>query len=389
MADTTVKFLHSAMTGAPVLSGSAGALLAVLDACLINGFGSGSVDSLVIAGGVATVTRSAGHPMEVGAVSLIAGATVSGGSVNGEQKVLSVTTTTYTFAATGLADQTATGSITHKLAAAGWSKPFSSTNLAAYKSSDGSATGAVLRLDDSGTTVARVTGFESMSDINTGIGAFPTASQVSGGGYWPKSATADATARPWIFFGDGKLFYLAVQYTASSTANALTAAFGDPLPVKSPDAYCALLSCAEASPVGTAAGSRNASELDYGDAGSTPGTLFMPRSYAALGSAVSLRKAFPMIAGSGGQRSGNIGSGLPYPNYADGGLYVGEHYLLESPSLVLRAKTPGLYMSLQTIGSGVFANRDSVTSVVGLSGRTLKALNTSGVLFVDTTGPWR
>jgi len=48
-ADTTVKVFHSGMTGAPSLSGTAGALIAVLDALLINGFGANNLDSLVIA----------------------------------------------------------------------------------------------------------------------------------------------------------------------------------------------------------------------------------------------------------------------------------------------------------------------------------------------------
>jgi hypothetical protein len=34
----------------------------------------------------------------------------------------------------------------------------------------------------------RASGYESMSDVNTGTGPFPTAAQVAGGGYWEKSA---------------------------------------------------------------------------------------------------------------------------------------------------------------------------------------------------------
>lgn len=389
MADTTVKFIHSGMNGAPALSGTAGAMIAVLDACLKDGFGAGTVDSVVIAGGIATVMRSAGHPMEVGAVALLAGATVSGGSINGEQKVLTTTLTTWTFDAAGFANQTATGTITQKIAPCGWAK-VSGTNIATYKSGDVTSTGCYLRVDDTGTTNARVVGYETMSDINTGAGPFPTTTQISGGGYWPKSASADATARPWIFFGDGKMFYLAVQYSASSTANSLTAVFGDPISLKSPDAYCCALNCAEASPVGAGAGTRTASEFDYGNQSSTPGTVFMPRGYTGLGSAVSMRRSFPLIAGSSGARSGDPTSGLPYPNPADGGVYVADHYLMDGTSLALRSRSPGLYASIQNIGSAVFSNRDPVTGVTGLTGRVLKAINTgTGCFFVDTTGPWR
>lgn len=389
MPDTTVKFIHSAMTGAPTLNGTGGAMIALLDALLVNGFGTGTVDSIVIAGGIATVTRSTGHPFEVGAVALIAGATVSGGTINGEQKVLSATGTTYTFDATGLPNQTATGTITHKIAPAGWTKAFSATNLAAYRSADVTATGRYLRVDDTGTTNARVVGYETMSDINTGTGPFPTSAQINGGGFWPKSATADATTRGWIFFGDGKMFYLCVQYTAASTHNSLTAVFGDPISVKSPDAYCCVLQCAEASPLSINAGQRDASEYDFGTQIATPGTLFMPRPYTGLGASISMLKTFPLIVGSAGARSGLPSSGLPYPNYADGGVYVTNHYLLDGTGLVLRAVSPGIYMSVQNIGNTVFANRDQVTGVVGLSGRVLRAINTKGVFFVDTTGPWR
>jgi hypothetical protein len=133
MADTSVKYFHGSMPGAPVLSGTAGALINVLDACLVNGFGVSAVASLVVAGEVATATISGGHSGEVGSVMTVAGATPSG--LNGEKKVLSVGggNTTLTFDATGIADQTATGSITIKVSGAGWVKAFSGTNLAAYR----------------------------------------------------------------------------------------------------------------------------------------------------------------------------------------------------------------------------------------------------------------
>lgn len=392
MADTSVKFIHSGMVGAPVLTGQAGTLIALLDACLVNGFGSGVVDSIVINNGIATVTRGAGHPFSIDSVALIAGATVTGGSIDGEQKVLSATATTYTFAVTGLPNQTAFGTITHKVAPCAWEKPFAATNLAAYRSLDPSSTACLLRVDDTSTTTARVVGYETMIDINTGTGRFPLVSQIAGsGGWWPKSGSADAVARPWILFGDGKMFYLCVQYTNSSTANSLTAVFGDPIATRSPDPYGCVLQCAEASPLGSNAGDRTASEYDYGDQSSnSPGTLYMPRGYAGLGSSVSVRKGFPVIAGASASRSGALSGGLPYPNYADGGVYVTNHYLVEGPTRVLRARSPGVYMSIQSIGSGVFANLDVVENIVGMAGKRLRAINSaSGVFFADVTGPWR
>ena len=58
----------SSQVGAPVLSGSAGALRAVIKACLVDGFGAGPVASITVAAGVATVAFSGSHPYRVGSV---------------------------------------------------------------------------------------------------------------------------------------------------------------------------------------------------------------------------------------------------------------------------------------------------------------------------------
>ena len=49
MPSTSVKVFDSAMADAPVLSGTADALHAVLKACLVDGFGAGAVATLTVA----------------------------------------------------------------------------------------------------------------------------------------------------------------------------------------------------------------------------------------------------------------------------------------------------------------------------------------------------
>src|SRR5574343_273566 len=393
-ADTTVKFLHSAMTGAPTLSGTAGAMIALLDACLVNGFGSGTVDSVVVSSGVATVTRSAGHPFEVGSVTLMTGATGSWTGLNGEKRVLSKTATTYTFDATGVSDGTATGTITHKMAALGFAKPYSGTNLAAYKSPNILSPGAYLRVDDTGTVNARVVGYEAMSDVNTGTGPFPTNAQISGGGYWPKAVSADATARSWILVGDDRGFILYLHYgswNAALTSVSNTSAsvhFGDFESVKSPDPYASSLSCATSSITSSA----GASDFSYcNSSSSTTVASYAPRSFSGVGSAAGFVRSSLILAGANsGYMSG--ANGILYPNPADNSLHVAPIYLGEAPSgsWVYRGKIPGIYFSPMLIGTSAFGHRDTVSSVTGLSGRTLLALcNGTGVLFVDLTGPWR
>ncbi|EPD32955.1 hypothetical protein HMPREF9701_06413, partial [Delftia acidovorans CCUG 274B] len=51
--DTSVKHFLSSMTGAPVLSGTVGSMIALLDALLVTGFDTKTLTSLTVVGGVA------------------------------------------------------------------------------------------------------------------------------------------------------------------------------------------------------------------------------------------------------------------------------------------------------------------------------------------------
>jgi len=387
---TEVKYLHSSMTGAPTLSGQAGTLIAVLDACLVNGFGLGTVDSVVIAGGVATVTRASGHPFEVDSIALIAGGSVSGGgSINGEKRVLSVTGVSYTFDATGISDQTATGTITHKTAPLGWAKQYSNTNLAAYKSSDVSATGCLLRVDDTGTNNARVVGYETMSTIDLGLSPFPTPAQVSGGGFWGKSNSADSTTRPWVLVGDKRGFLLCVNWTSGASYGSYW--FGDVLSNKTSDTFGCVLSAKTVSATGDTPGAATA-DLCYADM-LTEAPMWAARSFTGLGSSKPLLKtAMSPVGYAHTYRSGTTGTSsafMNYPNPVDNGLYLVQMMLGEINPNAYRGLIPGFYFCPQQI-SNVFANKDKVTNVTGMSGRTFLAVNNSvGAQFLDITGPWR
>lgn len=392
MADTSVKFYHSDMVGAPTLSGTAGAMIAVLDACLVNGWGTANVDAVVIAGGMATVTRGAGHPFEVGSVAELGGATVSGGSINGPQKVLSVTANTWTFDATGLADQAASGTISQKVSAAGWQKAFAGTNLAAYRSQDVTGTRFYCRVDDSNANHARAYGFEVMTDVNTGTGRWPTEAQQAGGYYWSKSNAASTAARRWVLVADGKTFYLALNWEATTTVNfSLSAAFGDLLAAGSADAYRAFVHGSLAQNYNNTPGTlTGASEIDVPVSASWATAL--PRGSAALGGPVQANRSFASLNSvAGASRSGDsAGAGLTaFPNPSDGGLYVAQYSVTEAVALAYRGRLPGLFALPQRVGSSVFGHRERVEAVQGLPGRVLRIVNTAtGCVAFDTTGPW-
>lgn len=261
------KFFSSTMGGMAGVTSAAGQMIAVFDACLKDGFGSVTATSLVVASNVATLTVSGGHGFLDYQIIKVEGATPSG--LNGEWRITRVNSTVCTFATSGISDQTATGTITAKTAPLGWTKPYSGTNKAAYQGNTVLGTGCLLRMDDSGTAVTRVVGYETMSNVDTGTGKFPTETQLSGGSYFSKSN--NTSARAWWLIGDDQGFYWTCQYNGT---NWQTSFFGDMRTVYgNPDAYrCMLHGCGAAT---------SPSYISY-LSGSTYNQMWIQRNYTLL-----------------------------------------------------------------------------------------------------------
>lgn len=201
-----VRYYHSDMPGAPVLSGTAGTLIHVLDACLVDGWDVRAINTLTVANGIATAQISAGHFYGEGDVIRVAGATPA--ALNGDWRLASVTGSTAVWSVDGLGipDGSATGTITAMRAPAGWEKVFAATNKAVYRSlRHAEHNGLLLYVDDSTGTAAQAYGYESMTSIDTGTARFPAAAQ-SAENWWGKSSVLDATSRSWVVVADAKRF---------------------------------------------------------------------------------------------------------------------------------------------------------------------------------------
>ena len=382
----SVKFFHSGMNSAPVLSGSVGAMIGVLDACLKDGFGSKSVTSLTISGGVATMNVTGSHSAQVGTSVLVGGATPSG--LNGDQKVTAITGTSVSFATTE-ADGTATGTITFKMSPLGFTTPFTGTNLRVYKSAALESTGMYLRIDDTGTSNARVRAYEAMADASTGTGPTPLEAQVAGGLYWPKSSSANATARAWYLVADERAFFLAVDPAGTGRFTVLFA--GDIGSFKSGDAYGYLVT-------GNEADQANVSTVPNGCVGyshrSARVGAYLVRSHTAIGQAIAAQRIGAHHNGSTADAyAGTSGySWGTYPNGPNNGLLTGP---LELVAQGIRGTLPGLLHPVQDLGTA-FANGGNVDGTDDMAGRRLLAIRTAppagavtaGTVFLDTTGPW-
>ena len=391
--NTSVKhFISTQMPAAPILDGSAGSLIAVLDACLVNGFDLKTLTSLSVTSGVATATWTGTHSCITDSVILVAGVTGALTALNGEQKVISKTATSCTFA-TAAADGTAAGTITIKMTSAGWAKPFSGTNLAAYQATDVTGIRAFLRVDDTDTENARVVGYESMSDINTGTGRFPTQQQIADGGWWQKNYSTNGP-KNWAVFCDHRtmlIFIASFSGSPITKSSGGTRMFGDAIALNpSGDAYATVLSCSPSN------------QQNYNNACiDVDGSAYhyFPREYTGLGGSVA-KNTYPYTGSP--TVSGNDDYFGNFPSPVDGGLKLSRKYF-NNPSIVSlkapRADLPGLYHVPQY---GLGNSFDLGSSIVGagvLAGRTLKAVtpnqnNTSvttggGAAFIDVTGPWR
>ena len=379
----------SAMAGAPVDSGTAGALRAVIKACLVDGFGAGAVATLTVASGIATATFAGAHPYRVGTVSQFAGATPAG--LNGQKRILTITTNTVTFDATGIADGTATGTITHKVAAAGWQELFAGTltNVLCVKPTVPEATGCVLRVDDTGTINARVRAFESMTDASSGLGLAPLEGQMAGGLYWPKSTAANTTAQPWFIVGDARGFYFGFSPQGSDRYSLMYA--GDIASLKSGDAFGYLLTGNQADQTGATTAPDGC--CGYSHRSARTGA-YMMRAHTGIGQSIAVQRlgahhngpTADVYAGTPGYSLGT------YPNGANNGLLTGA---LELYGQGIRGALPGLLHPVQDCGNA-FATGAIVDGTDDLAGRRLMAVRvappvgsvTPGTVFLDVTGPW-
>jgi len=381
-----VKRYTSLMTSAPSLTGQAGTLVTLFDACLKDGFNSKTV-TLAQTGGTATATCNS-HGFNVNDVVVISGANEA--AWNNEFRVLTAATNSFTFAIASGTTSPATGTITAKIAPLNWTKPYSGTNKAAYLPQAAYVQCYLRVQDDSSTPTsasgrwAKVRGYETMTDVDSGTGLFPTAVQAANALSILKSGTSDGTARHWWLVGDGGIFYFGTFWSASALTMASGYLFGDIGSLRSGDAYSALLS---ADAVDTLPGSPGASNsfTTLGQYNVTQSGKYCARAYTQLGSSIAV--------GFIGDNaiSTTIGySGLTYPNPVDNGLLFAPIGVVETGGL--RSRTlPGFYQPLHT---APLAYLDLVTNLPDFSGRTFQAFDlVSGAnraqCLIDITGPWR
>ncbi|MEG0342330.1 MAG: hypothetical protein RR633_09100 [Acinetobacter sp.] len=223
VASTNIKFYVHTNTNAPQLQNAFGCMINVLDACLVNGFGSQSISTLTASGNTVTATFSSAHNFMQYQVIEIAGATQT--EYNGEHRILTVpnaNSITFQLAAAPSVN-TATGTISCSLPALGWLKPFSGTGKAAYRSSNTLlASRPYLRvvdvLDPAYTETyakfAKVGIVEDMTDIDTMLGVQAPYDSANPDKNWVGTGSGTGAVNGWA-----RWYYASATESTNSSYN--------------------------------------------------------------------------------------------------------------------------------------------------------------------------
>ena len=379
---TNVKVFKSTDAGAPVLSGVAGSLIGLLSAILVTGYNSKSV-TVAHSDGLATATCTS-HGFVTGQCLLIAGAGQA--DYNGEKIISVIDEDTFSFSVPSETTSPATGNITAQVASAGWTMPFSPANKAVFRMGGGNQ--RYLRLDDTGTTSARVVGYEAMTSVDVGSGDFPSSVQVSGGLYINKSNVADASPRQWVAMATDRLLHLWINAGPTLGLIAGHQCFGDIQSFAGGDQFNTVL-MAQTGYSASSVGSYQAMVTTQGYPNVLSGH-FMARGYTQTGGSTQVGKHAD--AAKMASLTGMLGGvGLPYPNPADGGLYLSPIFIHEAGAI--RGILPGVWAPLH---QRPFGHMDTVNGSGPLADKVFLALNadgsspavTAGQLLYETSNTW-
>lgn len=401
MPDTSVKFLHSGMLGAPrigvygtIIQAQQG-LFDVFSSALVTGFNTQTATSISVADGVATATFGATHGFERDAVVLVSGASVAG--LNGEKRVLSAPSVSQiTFDAAGLSDQQVLTGATVKYAPLGWEVFGSPTTLpATFRSADPTGTGFTFTLTSGeSNNSARVSAYRSA------IGSTPTQQFAAQKYlYMGRGFSSSVSYGGWAVFGDGKTVYLLLHAPVTSDQNFTSAfngllhVFGDFEPLTSTDAYRSLLHTPQTV---MSADTAEVSNVTYLQNASISAATWLAGSVGG-GGVTEVRSGLETLYDGVARVAGATGSTATptYPNAPDVSLILSRRFISDNTGV--RGFFRGMYQSPQPCATA-FAPFDRVEGQGPLAGRRLVAVRCgqgasnsttgTGVTFFDVTGPW-
>lgn len=377
-----LHIFSSTDAGAPTLSGTTGDLVNLLDKLLVDGYNSQTIT--ITRSGTTATANCTSHGFVTGQRVVVSGADQA--DYNIEAPITVSDANNFTYEVANSPTTPATGTITAKVAPLGWTLSYTATNKRAWRTPSGTNQ-FYLRVTDDGTGSAaygRAIGYETMSDIDTGTGPFPTEALLSGGGWVHKSTTATSTTRFWYCVSDKKLFTIVVKIDGTYYMRLL--GFGDFESIVSGDAYNTCIYLSTNSFYSSDPGVAYVTSIGITGVG---GVYYARDGY---GSAGAIRGNFLNPGLGGSSKAFGAGGSYPYPtNLFGDSLVMGRVYLGEGTAL--RGWYPGLWDHGHAVS---VANSDGNTWS-GATGSTLegkKFINrwptwASGSFIIETSDTWR
>ena len=259
--------------------------------------------------------------------------------------------------------------------AAGWSNPYSATNIEAFTNSSTGGTGYGILVTDTSAQYASMVGYESITGGGVLTNQFPTSAQVATGLVIFSSLTADATPRPWLLIADEKRFYLWIGYSVTTGTGLATSSYmlmffaGDLTGLNPADPYRFMV-------------------IGNTSASATPNFFATINSYVQNGSVVQGHYMARNLSGStvsktcgktGGCYAGGAGSmgttGGAYPDAASGGMLLYPVFVNDADATSqIRGHMPGLYNPIHNLPGN---SGDTFSGVGSLGGKSFLLLDAS------------
>ncbi len=268
---------------------------------------------------------------------------------------------------------------------AGWTRAFNDApNYTSVFLQGSGSSGRYLRVDDGGPGTgaakeARATGYETMSDVDTGTNPFPSAA-ASPASYTVirKSTTADATARAWKIFADHATVYVFL-YSGDTAGEPRAFAFGDiySFMTTTDDYRCAIIgrSTENSGLSGTSFVQTLVTTL------AVISQSWVCRSYTGVGTSVQFGKHVDTVKNGAVTRVG--GGGESYPASVNNGILFGPVYVHELNKL--RGRMRGFWCLFHNLP---LADGDTFTGTGDMTGRSFEAVmgDNSSQYLIETTG---
>lgn len=326
----------------------------------------------------------------------------------------SATQVVFTFPISTTPASPATGTLTWGRAGLQWLKPFSGVNKAVYQSQDYASNRFYLQvLNDRASAASTATvnfrGYESMSDVDTGVNAFPTVAGISN--LYLRTNVSGANTNcdsiQFALFGDGKTFFIQAS-VLQAAYDIYMMGFGYFISSVPGDGYNTFIGAIYgAISQNSALPSFNSTSIITNFTANWIQAnvgLFIARPYSQLGACNgrAALSSFTALGTSGGGSNnyawgtGNAGNVLQTPGGGDGNMYLLPIYVLEggvsnAAQITMRGRMPGWYAPLAAPSITNFQEFPGVSGMT--SGTTALGLTycsgaNIGSLFIDKNGPW-